>query len=80
MGRLSEAIAADPARYFGALCTVAKARAQLGPDDLTDLDAALAQGVPSSAICRALDQIGVHVTQGSMQRHRRGDCTCGRPR
>lgn len=63
----------------GPLCTVKALAKTMTPDDHADLLAAFSEPlVPTSAIWRALDQRGINVSQGALQRHRRGECRCGR--
>ncbi len=63
----------------GPVCTVKMLQEAFTPDDYADLLAAFSEPlVPTAAIWRALDQRGVNVSQGALQRHRRGECRCGR--
>ena len=62
----------------GTTCSVETVMAALDKKDRADLEAALADfGVTGSAIARALQARGHKVTQHTIQRHRRKDCTCG---
>ena len=63
----------------GPVCTVKMLEQTFTADDYADLLAAFsAPMVPTAAIWRALDQRGINVSQGALQRHRRGECRCGR--
>lgn len=76
MGLLDE-VAAE-ARGNGSVCAVAAVRAALTPVDATDLDAVVANPlVQGAAVARALTNRGHKISGGSIQRHRRGECTCG---
>ena len=51
----------------------------LSPEDVADLDVALANSkYLSSTITQVLRKRGFNVTENSMRRHRRGDCQCPR--
>lgn len=76
MGLLDE-VAAE-VRGNGSMCAVAAVRAALNPADATDLDAVIGNPlVHGAAVARALTNRGHKISGGSIQRHRRGDCTCG---
>ena len=65
------------ARAKGPRCTLE--RPALKPADLEKLKAALAApSITSVAIARWLEDHGIELTSYVVQRHRRGDCRCGR--
>lgn len=77
--RLLDQIRANVNGPGGPVCTVKMLSETFTPDDYADLLAAFSEPlVPTAAIWRALDQRGINVSQGSLQRHRRGECRCGR--
>jgi hypothetical protein len=77
--RLLDEIRGNVKGLGGPVCTVKVLRETFTPDDYADLLAAFSEPlVPTAAIWRALDQRGVNVSQGALQRHRRGECRCGR--
>ena len=62
-------------------CPVFRARAELSPADIADLEVALADAtITSTAIARALNKRGIDVARNSkaVGMHRRGDCACAR--
>lgn len=77
MGKLAEAICAET-RGNGARCSVAALLVKLPKDLRADLEAALSDGKPATAIARALTGIGYPVGPFPLQRHKRGDCGCAR--
>jgi hypothetical protein len=77
--RLLDEIRNNKKGLGGPTCTVKVLEQTFTPDDYADLLAAFSEPlVPTSAIWRALDQRGINVSQGALQRHRRGECRCGR--
>jgi hypothetical protein len=63
----------------GGTCTVTRIRADLTPDDLAWLDAALAahpDDEPAAGIARTLTAAGHPIKGQTVARHRRGECTC----
>ncbi len=60
----------------GTKCTVEVIRGKMTVADRDDFDGHLTAGTPAAAIARALKVDGFSVSQGSVQRHRRGDCAC----
>lgn len=78
MGKLSDLIVAEN-RATGPRCTVAIALATLPRDVVADLRAAMADAaVTSSGISRALAKLGHSLSPYTLQRHRRGECGCGK--
>lgn len=60
-------------------CSMAEVRAALSPSDLKALDQALATpGFTHAAIARVLRRAGHQVAQGTVSRHRLGNCSCPR--
>lgn len=63
-------------------CAVTRMRADLKTDaDRRDFDKALtspADEVTSAAIARAMVSLDITASQGMIQRHRRGQCSCAR--
>ena len=79
MSLLSEIEAAATNR--GTICSVYRVREALSKADQADLDTALADnGIAGSQIARALSARGHKVKGDTVQRHRKGDCACGRAR
>lgn len=64
-------------RRTGPACAVATVLGSLEVDDAEDLRKALAGHYTGSAIGRALRDRGYAVSDYTINRHRRGDCTCG---
>lgn len=64
----------------GPLCGIAKVQATLDPADLKALDGYLADrdGITSAVIYRALRAEGHTVGKNTIERHRKGECHCGR--
>jgi hypothetical protein len=79
MGKLIDLIATEN-RQPGPRCTVAEALASLPKDVAKDLRDALGSTEASTRISRALLKLGHPLGMYPIQRHRRGDCACGRPR
>lgn len=63
----------------GTRCGVAVALEELGEDAVKLAAALAAPHITGSAIARWLEKQGLSVTQGTVQYHRRGDCSCERP-
>lgn len=79
MAGLASAIAVEAQQRRGARCMVLVVRRRLDAEDAAALDEALVSPTTSgAAIVRALTQSGHTITENSVQRHRRGDCSCGR--
>ena len=77
--RLLDEIRANINGPGGPVCTVKRLGDLFGAEDYADLLAAFSEPmVPTAAIWRALNARGVNVSLGSLQRHRRGECICGR--
>lgn len=80
MGKFTEAIEAEPARANRVGCAVARLRAQLDPEDLTDFDGLLDEistGVRTAAsVVRILNRSGVPFNPDRLTYHTRGDCSC----
>jgi hypothetical protein len=73
---LAEAIRATPVRR-GPRCTFSVMYEALEPDDRADLDACMAdEGITGAAIARGLNSIGFDIKQGTVTRHRNGECRC----
>lgn len=63
----------------GPMCSVKVALALLDKERSAKLAAALVTtGITTSQICRVLDGWGQPVGINTIQRHRRGECACGR--
>jgi hypothetical protein len=63
----------------GPRCGVAILRDELSPEDAKQLDQVLAnKAVTTMAIIRRLRTAGLKPQEYPMNRHRRGDCMCGR--
>lgn len=65
-------------RPRGGTCAIALL--PLSPDERDDLDAALGAdktAVPATAIAAALQKRGHKINTFTVNRHRRGDCSCG---
>lgn len=77
MSKLAAAIA-DEVIGHGPNCSVAELLGRLPKDLVGDLNEALASAVPATAISRALVKLGHDMSASPLQRHRRGDCSCGR--
>lgn len=61
----------------GKLCQVAVIKREMSKKDAAELDEALGDiAIHGSAIARVLNGRGFTVTNASIQRHRRGDCSC----
>lgn len=58
-------------------CKLGRIRAELDPEDRTDLDAALDGDFTGRAIFRVLKKRGFDVSESVVMRHRRGECVCG---
>ena len=56
----------------------AMSRLRLKPRQQLELTAAIERGIPSSAISKVLRKWGYNVSDGTLARHRRGLCGCGR--
>ena len=77
MGLLDEA--KQERRRKGPPCTVSALLGRLSADDAAEVVAALADpDVPSAGLWRAMRGRGWDTpTQQTLQRHRRGECSCG---
>jgi ABC-type siderophore export system fused ATPase/permease subunit len=76
---LKDALATEKdASRKGPLCGLAILRARLDKADLTALDEYLADrdGVTTASIHRALLTEGHRIGKNTIERHRRGDCSC----
>jgi hypothetical protein len=64
----------------GPLCGMAVVYSKLDDDDRAALDSYLAdrEGVTTAAISRALTSEGHRVGKNTVERHRRGECSCGK--
>lgn len=75
---LRRAVAAASATPRHRLCTVTLIRMDLDPDDAADLDEMLAdRSITGKALSAGLQSLGHHVTPVTINRHRRGECSCG---
>lgn len=62
----------------GPKCAVDYLMKRLDPDDLATLTKALrTKGVTAAAISRAVRNVGEEVSAFSVNRHRKGECSCG---
>lgn len=77
MGKLLDAVAAET-RAKGPRCTVGRLLTVLPKDILADLMVACDGPDTSTAISRGLHTLGYELGHNALQRHRRGDCGCGR--
>ena len=60
-------------------CRIVTVREEMTADEHADLIAALGNPVISAAaIERVLKRKGIDVPQGTVTRHRRGECSCGK--
>ena len=77
--KLADALAALPPRLpNGPRCTVGAILDKLDDDDRAALTAALDDDeVQGSGLARLLSSRGHKVNGNTIQRHRRGDCSCG---
>lgn len=74
---LRDQIAAETVIKKGPTCSVATLMGELSKDDAEALAEALAtQRVPGTAIERALLREGHRMPAATIQRHRRGMCSC----
>ncbi len=78
-GGLLDAILGEVTRP-GPRCGVARLTARLDPGLAAEFRTALADPdtYPAAAIARAMQARGHHVSQGTIQYHRRGECSCAR--
>ena len=73
-----DALSAQPGKPRGELCSVELVRQAMSDGDRQQFDAALAdRSVSHARLSRALASIGHKVNQGTIGRHRVGDCKCG---
>lgn len=80
MGKLLDAIASETSRGKP-ICGVATLRCTLSsePELLADFEHALADdGTYATVLSRVLDSMGYKIGSDAIQRHRRGECHCGR--
>jgi len=77
MGKLLDAVAAE-ARPQGPRCGVGRLLTDIPKDVRADLLAAFDSPATATAIARALHTLGYKIGHYALQRHRRGDCGCGR--
>lgn len=78
MGLLDE-IGAEQERTQPNRCPVAKVMPELSKEDLSDLQAAMANpAIRHVAIARALEARGLRVGDKGIAMHRKGDCACAR--
>ncbi len=62
----------------GPKCSVAYMMKRLDPSDLATFTTALANAdITAAAISRALRNVGEEVSAFSVNRHRKGECSCG---
>lgn len=74
---LASALSAEGGPVHYQVCKIVQIRANLPPEDRDALDAAMANpDVTGASIARALKSEGISIAGFSIQRHRRGDCTC----
>ena len=70
-----EALAAS--RKGGFMCRVAKVKLEMSKKDAAELQEALDDiTIDGTAIARVLSNRGIKIGVNSIQRHRRGDCSC----
>ena len=63
--------------HVGPRCTVAVILDELTPEDAAALRAAFSkQAFTAAAIARTLRKRGHRITDGTVQRHRKGECSC----
>jgi hypothetical protein len=72
---LAAAIARE-ARPSGPRCSVAVLLGNLDAADRSALLDALSSDIPAAVLGRALKAEGHQVAQGTIQRHRKGECSC----
>jgi hypothetical protein len=78
LGTFADALAAQPEKNRGEVCTVERVRRAMSDDDRQQLDAALADfGISHARLSRALGAMGHKVDQSTVGRHRKNDCKCG---
>jgi hypothetical protein len=63
---------------MGGTCGVELLLNSLSPEEQAELTEAIASSVEGSALARALAGRGHRVPSQTIQRHRRGECTCPR--
>lgn len=87
MSALAEAVTAAAQTPKGPRCTVGRLLDELPDDYRDDLTALLASNVISTVIAAGLAKIAADEKQptweimaGTLQRHRKGRCLCGRAR
>lgn len=75
---LAESLSAPKRPAKGPRCTVARIVAKLSGADLEAFTAALANpDYTASGISQALADEDLHLHESTIQRHRRGACSCG---
>lgn len=68
----------DNGRLPGPPCSVRTILEKLEPDTAEELREALAGSYKTSDIVRVLQQLGHGISQGTLSRHRRNECSCFR--
>lgn len=82
MSSLRDALAAQPVMLRGPACRVAIAREMLSPENAAELTAAIAnRTIETSRLARVLRDMGapwveLQLSEQTLRRHRRGDCSC----
>ncbi len=74
MGTLLDKFKENADRPVSRRCTVGQALEHEEYGD--DIAAALEIGVPSASMSRTLRDVGIHLSPGTLNRHRRGECLC----